>query len=99
MSSFKYSRSLCDRSRVTVDYFNTKNSLSRSVFLVQRHNWRKGYHTVESKLKEVFRRGVIAYFITNGLVMRLFRGIATYCFCLKTMEGYCSQMIFLPPIP
>lgn len=94
----KYSCSLCARSRVTVDYVNTKNSLLAVCF------WSTdiigGKVIILWKPKEVFRRGIMPYFIMGSLVVRVFRGIVTYCCCVKTAGGHCSQMLLcLPPVP
>lgn len=95
---FKYSRSLCACSRVTVDYFNTKNSFLAVCF------WSTdiigGKVIILWKLKEVFHRGIMPYFITDSLVVRVFQGNSDLLCCLKTAEGHCSQMLLrLPPVP
>lgn len=53
---------------------------------VSGHNWREGYHAVEGKLKEVFHTGIITHFITDSLVLRVFRGAKTYCVVLRLQE-------------
>lgn len=46
---------------------------------------------MEGKLKAVFRRGIITYFIKDSLVVRVFRGIVTYCVVLRLREDIVNK--------
>lgn len=81
---------------ITVDYFNTKNSLLAACF------WSSdvigGKVIILWELKELFRGGIMTYFITDSLVVRVFRGIVTYCVDLRLAPPLVPQTTILRTI-